>query len=74
MTASITKNITILGFTNGSETVFFNANAETIAAHTNYVPQTTERGASYITVKNEDFDILSARMVARGYRFAILDN
>lgn len=74
MTASITKSNTIVGFTNGSETVFFSANAETIAAHTNYVPQATERGATYIKVRNEDFDIVAARLIRSGYRFAILDD
>lgn len=71
---SLTRDITIYGFSNGNEVCFFESNAEKVEKVTGLKPYTNYRGTRIIHITERDTAVIYPKLIRAGYRIAITDN
>lgn len=74
MTLSISPASTILAFSNDNEIVFFGANADKVATICRLQFETNSRGIHYLNIRRSQQDIVYPKLVAAGYKVAVIDS
>lgn len=73
MTATIKQGSTLLAFSNGNGYIFYGENARKAAAALGDQTNSTARGVEYLQISEHYRAIAEPRLVATGYKLAILE-